>query len=1129
MIHLLQNRKMLLFELLFLFLLSTVPLLWFQPEHVVVGLDSGYAIDHVQYFKQRSYTWLASHRFGVDMSAEVGIVPYNSLPAMIKSLGVSQFDVQKILFVFWFFILATSMYLLMRYLFPKKEQWLPRLIGVIFYLFNLHIYSFWLQGEQPILASYAILPLFTLFLLRFVRQESSIIQTAAYLNIVYVLFSSGGMRGLPLLGPVIITSISIILYFLVLSNNRFAYSKNIVYLLVWSGIFFILCNAYFLLPFFSTFALQYSTQIANAGGISGAVDWAKFISTHTSFINLFRLHGDNNWYDKPYLWSNAYLTNPVLIVVSFLFPLFTFIAPLFVKDRKEKVLILFFALLALIGIFFSAGAHPPLGSFYIFMMERIPGFASFRSGYYKFIPIVYLSFSVLFATTMYYLTRRSPKFYPLLGILSIILILVYHYPFFSNNNFVFNKPFSSMVKIPENVTEFAKMKNRSSDEYRTLVVPPLADVYGVHAYTWGYWGGYPLFPLISDKSFIMRDSFAYDENENKVITRMYDTLRDEHLQSFLTIAKETNTKYILSTADFAKDYTLSLAENPATYTSVFSKHKDIFVPLWKNGPWEYYEIARVEPRKIKSYRSVTLNNSSSINGVLHADYFPFIAKDKDTTPLTIPVKGEFTNLSCISCDILNNTGGTIITPPRVIPTSFLYPLKLYMEKRNPRPADTKGKLYYLLGLSVKRASEFSIVNTDILESEDKWIHPAELLVGYWDEIADIYNRSLKNSSEYFVVKRVFQDLTIERDFVNNAIVNAELGNRSKLGSILRRMLNNTSKLDQELYTQLSIARWRNTFIFDTSSGIDTAYVNTTRLPKDNSGHPIMPLSYTIDGVGYTFPLQNNLHRSIPINRKGNNLQLNFNLPNLFATPEVKTIHVRREAKRCVASPIATYSGIKKYLITAKITNNKTNRGKIYIKRQFDVMNTQDTGSAKTSVFVPELELDIPSDTAKLFEYRFSGKANDTSAEIFFCTYERNDPMTIYQDITVTEVINPEVYTYAKKENSTGGIPQVSLTKKDPAHYTIHIRNAKDPYVLSFSERYSPLWDIYDGNTRLKTHFLINGYANGWYVDKDGTYDLILLFKTQRLLSLGSIISAISVVGLVIVIFRRGRRYEKSRE
>lgn len=202
------------------------------------------------------------------MSVEMGLLPLVALPALVSALGASIFNVQKILLVGWFLVLALSMYLFLRELFPKKEQWIIRLVGVFIYLFNFHLYSFFLQGEQAMLASYAILPIFTLLLYKFVIGKTGLLKTVVLLNVTYLFFNSGGIRGVPLIAPVILTGISIFIYFTLLNWRKegFSYVLKFINLFILFIVILVPLNAYWIFPFISSFSHEFNTQVTIAGG-----------------------------------------------------------------------------------------------------------------------------------------------------------------------------------------------------------------------------------------------------------------------------------------------------------------------------------------------------------------------------------------------------------------------------------------------------------------------------------------------------------------------------------------------------------------------------------------------------------------------------------------------------------------------------------------------------------------------------------------------------------------------------------------------------------------------------------------------------------------------------------------------
>lgn len=112
-------------------------------------------------------------------------------------------------------------------------------------------------------------------------------------------------------------------------------------------------------------------------------------------------------------------------------------------------------------------------------------------------------------------------------------------------------------------------------------------------------------------------------------------------------------------------------------------------------------------------------------------------------------------------------------------------------------------------------------------------------------------------------------------------------------------------------------------------------------------------------------------------------------------------------------------------------------------------------------------------------------------------------------------------------------------KVNPTRYIIE-SESKDPYWLVFSETYHPGWRAYpisnqgSGSRFWETwfkvpipesrHFMVNGYANGWRVDKGGSYMIILDFWPQRLFYAGSVLSVVTLaVCIGYLIYYRKRR------
>ena len=90
---------------------------------------------------------------------------------------------------------------------------------------------------------------------------------------------------------------------------------------------------------------------------------------------------------------------------------------------------------------------------------------------------------------------------------------------------------------------------------------------------------------------------------------------------------------------------------------------------------------------------------------------------------------------------------------------------------------------------------------------------------------------------------------------------------------------------------------------------------------------------------------------------------------------------------------------------------------------------------------------------------------------------------------------------SKQDNN----PKISFQRISPVEYQLKV-TAEKPFILVFGETYNSGWEllngksdwtqIYFGQPLNASHFMVNGYANGWYIDQVGTYDLTIYFKPQ---------------------------------
>jgi hypothetical protein len=114
---------------------------------------------------------------------------------------------------------------------------------------------------------------------------------------------------------------------------------------------------------------------------------------------------------------------------------------------------------------------------------------------------------------------------------------------------------------------------------------------------------------------------------------------------------------------------------------------------------------------------------------------------------------------------------------------------------------------------------------------------------------------------------------------------------------------------------------------------------------------------------------------------------------------------------------------------------------------------------------------------------------------------------------LNQAINVTEYTPVNKSNMSKDLhlPKNSVSatyeKISTTKYIVHINSSK-PFVLVFSQSFDPMWkaSIVGENTVLKHHFIVNIYANGWYVNRTGTYDIIIEYEPQKIFEVGSFVS-----------------------
>jgi hypothetical protein len=100
-------------------------------------------------------------------------------------------------------------------------------------------------------------------------------------------------------------------------------------------------------------------------------------------------------------------------------------------------------------------------------------------------------------------------------------------------------------------------------------------------------------------------------------------------------------------------------------------------------------------------------------------------------------------------------------------------------------------------------------------------------------------------------------------------------------------------------------------------------------------------------------------------------------------------------------------------------------------------------------------------------------------------------------------------------------PDLSFQMISPSLYNVHV-NASTPYMLVLSETYNPWWVASGpwGTIPETHHFIVNGYANMWYITQPGVYNLQVRFVPNDYLTYGTVITILALIVAFIGVFAR---------
>ena len=300
--------------------------------------------EQIAVFSWLPQVWHGDQDFGFNGLLSLWLdYPFRVVVKLMSTVGMSWFVIEKLLWAAIFLLATYSSYKLAK-----------SLVAPVVYAANTYFLLLFTGGQLGVAAAYALAPL-----VLFKFMERRVISNGLWFALLVALD----------LRIAFLIADAIGLYYLV--DKKTSYFPAFIYsMLIASSV-----HLYWILPtvLASRGTASLGEQFTNPGML-------KFLSFADFSHALALLH--LNWPDN--LFGRVYFLQPEFLLI----PVLAFSSLLFTKKNRT---IIFFALLALIGVFFAKGVNDPFGGIFQWMFVHIPGFVMFRdpTKFYLFTAIGY--------------------------------------------------------------------------------------------------------------------------------------------------------------------------------------------------------------------------------------------------------------------------------------------------------------------------------------------------------------------------------------------------------------------------------------------------------------------------------------------------------------------------------------------------------------------------------------------------------------------------------------------------------------------------------------------------------------------------------------------------------------------
>ncbi len=533
------------------------------------------------------YTW-DSAIFGSNSVNSIWVLfPLNSIYYFLNNfIGITPNITQFFVLSFLFLVGFISFYILIKELFnSEKINKVAIFIGSLFFIYNLYtIIS--LSGSFFLIIPYVFLPLQLYLFIKGVKSNQ-LVKYSVLLG--FVNFLTFGVN----------LVFAVISVFLLISYglwNIFIVKEIQLRKFIKFGFLSFITTlcliAWWLIP------LIYGSFI-DKEAVQYVLSSEKFYNIDTSVINIFRNLGYWGFFSMhkgiPYReYASLYRNNPIVILSTFIIPIFIFTMLFFlskIKEGKQKKKILFFYTIIIILFPFIGGSYKswPTSNLMQWLFENIPLFSIFRNTY-KWTSIIVFFYAIIITLFLnYILNFKKYKTYKkillnyVLPLLLFIIILINAFPFSMNKTFLEK---TKVKEIPKYWYDSSTYINNNLDENKNRILSLPNQYFPI--FLWE--NNVKTLPSSIANSFFKVPTVSNitkgsgQPYSTEMIEFIFNNLKSKDIDKLLGL---TGISHILQRNDYYSDY--YGVEKPEEIKEIISKYHNIFI-LKRFGKLDFYQM-----------------------------------------------------------------------------------------------------------------------------------------------------------------------------------------------------------------------------------------------------------------------------------------------------------------------------------------------------------------------------------------------------------------------------------------------------------------------------------------------------------------------------------------------------------